>query len=566
MATGFPYERSVTELIDDIIVTVRSLWGRHAEIWLATTLFVALTFVLTYPISTHPGSVSLGNDPDVHTFTWTLAWDAHAFVHKPWAIFNANIFFPYDRTLAFSENLIGSAFIAAPILWVTGNPVLAMNAVALLSVALCGIGAYVLARGIGLSPTAAVICGIIFAFSPARFFRFPQLHLTAIQWIPFTLASLQAYFDHGRKRDLRIAIGLFTLQALTSLHGGVYLLLAVIAFLVHRIVLGTPIAFMQRLRDIGVLGALLCVPALLLVPPYLRVQKEMGLVRTLENWIASRESFLASPTHAHAWLLARMSDIPVNERASAFLFPGYLALMLAAIALFTIGARAHRRDVVLYLLIAVIGLVLAAGPPLSVWPYVYWLPGLNFIRIPSRFFLLTVLAIAVLAALGFERLTALRSFRTRLGLTCIACALLVAEFATVPLPVVPYTVEFASVDRWLAGQPKPFAVAEVPVGPTMRYHSTYMLHSMAHWQKTVHGHSSLLAPFHERLYEQLRSFPDEVSVRSLSEFGVNYVVVHIDMYQPGEWAAVESRLTRFDRSLALVHQDDSGRVYSLARQ
>src|SRR5687768_13101965 len=99
--------------------------------WLATALFTALTIALTYPLSLHPGSTALANDPDAHTFTWTLAWDAHAFVTRPWAIFNANIFFPYDRTLAFSENLIGSALIAAPVQWLTRNPVLAMNAVAL---------------------------------------------------------------------------------------------------------------------------------------------------------------------------------------------------------------------------------------------------------------------------------------------------------------------------------------------------------------------------------------------------------------------------------------------------
>ena len=137
---------------------------------------------------------------------WTLAWNTHAFVHQPLSIFDANIFYPQRNSLAFSENLIGSALFAAPVLWLTGNPVLAVNVVSLLSVVLCGLGAYVLGRRVGLSPAAAVLAGLIFAFSPPRFLRFSQIHLTVVQWIPFALASLHAYLDGGRRRDLLLAI------------------------------------------------------------------------------------------------------------------------------------------------------------------------------------------------------------------------------------------------------------------------------------------------------------------------------------------------------------------------
>lgn len=527
-------------------------------------LFTALTWVLSYPLSWHPGSTSLGSDPDVHTFTWTLGWDVHAFLARPWAIFEANTFFPYARTLAFSENLIGSAFIAAPVIWLTGNYVLAMNIVALTSVILCGLGAYVLARQLKLSPAAALVCGLVFAFSPARFFRFQQIHLTALQWMPFTLAALHAYFDGGRPRDLRLALGLFTLQAFASLHGAVYLSIAVALLLAQRFVTGTPIEARRRLRDAGVIGVLLLAPLVWMAVPYLQVQREMGLVRTLENWIPAAESFLASPTHLHAWLLDRLFATPINERASAFLFPGYLPIALALIALGTvIRTRAVRAAAVLYAAVAVVAVSLSAGPPIGVWPYVYWLPGLNFIRIPSRFFLLAVLGVAVLAAIGYEHVASrLRDGRRRpLGLA--VAALLVVEFAAFPLSTTPYTVEFAPVDRWLARQPGPFAVAEVPVGPSVRYHSTYMLHSMAHWQKTVHAHSSLLPALHERLYDRLRSFPDDESLGMLSAIGVTYIVVHTDMYPPGAWPAVERAIERYAHRLSPQYADETGRIYRL---
>jgi hypothetical protein len=539
--------------------------GRSRECWLALLFFTALTLLLTYPLSMRLGSASLGSDPDVHTFTWTLGWDVHALTTRPWAIFDANIFFPYRRTLAFSENLIGSAFVAAPVVWVTGNYVLAMNLVAVVSVALCGLGAYVLARQLGLSIVAAVVCGLVFAFSPARFFRFAQIHLVAIQWIPFTLAAMHAYVDHGRPRDLRLAIAFFTLQALASLHGAVFLVLAVAAFSVAHLITGTPMAIERRIRDMGIPGGLLAMPALASALPYLQVQKEMGLVRTLENWIPTPDSFLASLTHLHMWVLARFIDPATNERASAFLFPGYLPILLTVVGLLSVLDRSRRRSVVVYGLLTIAALVLSVGPPFSIWPHVYWLPVLNFIRIPSRFFLVAMLGIAVLSAVGVDRIVGLAKPRTQRLLGVATCVALLVEFAAMPLRITPFTVEFAAVDRWLATRPGPFAIAEVPVGPSARYHSTYMLHSMAHWHSTVHAHTSLQTELHERLYDRLRAFPDEASLQALSDIGVTYIVVHTDMYQPGEWPVVEAALSRYGSRLAPEYTDDTGRVYRLQR-
>ena len=469
------------------------------------------------------------------------------------------------NTLAYSENLIGSALVAAPVQWLSGNAVLTMNAVALVSVVLCGLGAYVLARRMGLSTGAALICGIVFAFSPARFFHFPQLHLTPLQWIPLTLASLHAYFERGRTRDLRLALAFFTMQALSSLHGVVFLIVGVAVFLTHRTMLGEPVALKQRLRDVGAAGALLLMPPLALIWPYLRAQREMGLVRQLVDWVPTRESFLASPTHAHSWVISQVADTTINQRANAFLFPGYVPIVLAVVALFAIRSSAYRRNVVLYAAIVLVALLLVVGPPLGIWPYVHWWPVLNFIRVPSRFFLLAMVGIAALAAIGFESLVAGVEPRRRVAAVVITGVLLVAEFATLPLPVSPYRVETPPADRWLSAQPKPFVVAEVPVAPLERYHTTYMLHSMAHWQKTVHGYSGILPALHARLYGELRNFPDEASLRSLSEIGITFVVVHIDMYPPDEWPTVKRKLDDYAGRLALEYSDATGQVYRLVR-
>jgi hypothetical protein len=636
---------------------------RSGPVWRVALLYCAITFVLAYPLTKSPATRVLANGADPNLFMWSLGWDTHAFTHHPLSIFDANIYYPQRHTLAYSENFIGSAFFAAPVLWLTGNMVLAMNLVSLLSCVLCGLGAFVLARKLGLSVAAAVLSGIIFGFSPPRFLRLDQLHLTTIEWVPFCLAYLHAYFDEGRPRDLHLAVGFFTLQALTSGHGGALLVLGMTIVIAWRLALGEPIAPMRRLRDFGLTGALLILPAVLIVIPYREVQNELQFSRGVDDFITNSSSFFASPSHVHQFLLSALSAGHIEDGANAYLFPGYLPLLLAAAAFlrwraeprarlsarrvtawrvgaialevlaagagavaawitvsgavrprwgaavlfsirspwrawtiavaavalraamsrrvpFDLSGRLRRarnavwrpdsgrprssrnRNAIVYLLITIAAVWIATGPAGHLWPLVYWLPGLNFIRVPSRFILLAILGVGALAGMGFERLTTGMTARRRNVLALIAGVWLVAEFSAGPLGTEAATVDVPAIDRWLGTQPTPFVIAEVPLGDATRY-SEYMIHSTAHWQKTVEGYSGIQAAFHGMLFRQLREFPDTASLDTLSSIGVTLIVVHSDLYTPEERAAVDAKIASFKDRLTLTHVEGAGRVYAL---
>ena len=572
--------------------------------WLVALLFAALTALLAFPLSVRPGDRTMSASPDTNLFMWTLAWDVHALTHQPIRIFDANIYYPLPRTLAYSENLIGSAFIAAPILWVTDNPVLAMNLVALLSAALCALGAYVLARQVGVGAGAAVVSGLVYGFSPPRFLRLDQLHLATIQWVPFGLASLHAYLDEGRAFDFRMAAAFFTLQALSSGHGVVFLLLAMIGLVAFRFAGGDRIDIPRRLRDFGIGGALLIAPALLAFGEYLIVQREAGLRRSIETWNFRATSFLASPSHVHQWVLSWFPNARINETADAYLFPGFTPIVLALCGLVApfAGTAARRldsppgvsgktRSLVFYVLLTAFGVWLTLPPPVGLWPFVYWLPGFNFIRVPSRFMLLAILGLAVVAGYGVETIARLirptadednarhEDTKARVfvsswpvfdpWVSLVVGAVLVAEFATFPLGLEPVHVDIPRIDRWLATQPKPFVVAEVPLadpGSIIAWelrNTTLMLHSTAHWQKTVHGYSGLRLPLHVDLYDELTQFPDDRSLESLTRLGVTHVVMHTDWYRPADRAAIDERMDRFRDRLRLEHTEGEGRVYAL---
>ncbi len=552
--------------------------GRHLTT--VTLIYAALTFVMAYPFSAHPGTTVLADVPDTHLFLWTLAWDAYAFLHQPFQIFDANIYYPYANTLAYSENLIGSAFIAAPVIWATGNYILAMNLAALATCVLCGTGGYLLARRLKIGIGGAFLCGLVFAFAPPRFFRMGQLHMTAVQWIPFSLAFLHTYLDTGSKRDLRLAIACFSLQALSSGHGAMFLAVAILGLAAYRVALGEPLAVLQRLRDIGVSGAYLMAPAVWVMLPYRIAQDEAGLKR---GFLAGSEpnfaSFVASPSRFHMYLQSLYWNTSPNVEADAFLFPGLLLPLLALLALVPIGRRvdaAHgtlrerlrQNPILFYTLLALLCVLMFLPPPLGLWRFAYWLPVFNFTRVPSRFMILALLALAVVAGAGFERLFARVSQPRRLLAAAAIATLFLAEYSGYPFASVPYAVDIPAVDLWLETRPKPFVVAEVPVpsrgnwGALERQQTTAMIHAMAHWQKTIHGYSGIRRPLHDRVYEELTEFPDHVSLTRLRELGVDYVVVHTDGYTDDQWRAVQPLLER-SSELRLEHSDGAGRVYAV---
>ena len=652
------------------------LAARTREATLVCLFFALLTLVLAAPLSLSPATHALPLSADTRLFLWTISWDVEALLHHPLSLFDANIFFPEPRTLAYSEHILGSAVLGAPALLATGNPVLALNVIVLLSCVLCGLGAYVLARELGASVPAALAAGVIFAFGPPRFVRLAQVHLATVQWIPFGLAFLHRYARGARRADLLAAAAFFTLQSLTSGHGGLFMALALGALVLYLWAFGRLPGVRRVLGDLGVAGALLLGVNVVFLVPYLRAQHDVGLHRTLGavyDWAPNAVSFLAAPTHAQQWLLSLVPGLREKvEGARAYLFPGWITLVLAAVAVFArrkagatettaeapspststssspwwlkaldaalvlvavvaltirvsdgidwkigslnLTARTAGRAFVLLGILAAIRLLLARLRPfafapalrqvrdafrravegrvgldagfyvvlavLSLWAclgpgYVLYttlyrlLPGFDLIRVPSRLFVLTLLALAVLAAKGLDRLIAPLAERRRAAAGATVVVLLTAELAAFPLETRPYTLELPAIDRELAARPRPFTVVELPVADpanatqSARLHSHYMLHSMAHWQPMVNGYSGIIPPRHERLFRILTAFPDTASLRELESLGVTYAVVHREFYTEAEWARVLERAAAFPDRLRLEAETSDGRLYAL---
>ena len=110
----------------------------------AAVIYFLLTVALTWPLVIHPGSLVPNDLGDPLLNTWILAWNARvAPLTAAW--WNGPQFYPIAGTMAFSEHLLGLSIFATPIIILSGDPLVAYNAVFLLSFVLSGLAAYLLA-------------------------------------------------------------------------------------------------------------------------------------------------------------------------------------------------------------------------------------------------------------------------------------------------------------------------------------------------------------------------------------------------------------------------------------
>jgi hypothetical protein len=566
----------------------------------ALLLFTVLSLVLTWPLPLHLGH-AVEDRQDALLNVWITAWDGHQLLSDPLHLFEANIFYPYSRTLAYSELLLGNALLALPITAATGNPVLGYNAALLLSFFLSGLGTYLLVRKLTRSPGGGLVAGAIFAFSSYRMTNLAQAQLLTTQWMPFALLSLHQLLHHPRWRHVVTFVLFFCLQALSSFYYAILLALAVLGFVLWSLVL-RPSSFVGRRPAAAIhllVAAFCCI--LIILPfalPYFQVQRELGFERTLadnEPFSASLQQYLMvaprSVVHGR-WLPNDDTPIAGGYPVDA-LFPGFVALVLAGWGM--IRGRGRNRWFFLLLLLA--SLLLSLGPRLYLaprqpaaldapLPYA-WLyavvPGFRALRAPVRFDALVMLSLAVLAGYGVAamggRYQGIEGLETRgqktevdtwprwrviVGLPLLVGLVVVESLVWPPANVEPVPVGngVPAVYHWLVGQP-PGPILELPMaftpgGPQLDYQylSTY------HWHTTPDGYSGFIPPKHGQIVYEMERFPAERSISLLQALEVSEVVLHTERYAASRWAEMQRVLTGTG-DLTLVETFGTDQVYAV---
>ena len=126
-----------------------------------------------------------------------LAWNARQ-VPLTDAWWNFPAFAPLSGVTAFTEHLLLFYPLTSPIVWLTGNAVLAHNVAMLVCFPLNGIAAWFLARALTGSTTAAFIGGLAFAFAPYHSVHLSHLQTLAAFGLPLALLGLHRHLGPAK--------------------------------------------------------------------------------------------------------------------------------------------------------------------------------------------------------------------------------------------------------------------------------------------------------------------------------------------------------------------------------
>jgi hypothetical protein len=305
---------------------------RHAAVF---ALFLLLSIVLTWPLAIRlDTAVSDLGDPLL--VTWILDWTSHALLHQPLSLFQAPMYHPAPLTLAYSEHLTGIALFVLPFHVAGLEPIAVYNIAMLLSFALSGYGAFVLARMVTPrtsvpSFSASLIAGIFFAFVSFKFDHLAHLQNIASGWLPLILAGMIAYWREPSRRNAGLFAAAFVMNGLTNVY---YLLFVSVAIAFTVLFLLTAAPRRDRAFWLRAFGAL-AIAGLVLLPfllPYRAVSKMYNLKREVhEVFTTGWRAWLV--TTNRNWLYGRLGTGTEWQVTENQLFPGLLALFLTGAAI-----------------------------------------------------------------------------------------------------------------------------------------------------------------------------------------------------------------------------------------
>lgn len=555
----------------------RLAWGAGV-----TLAYLAATIAMTWPYPARLANATPGGG-DSLLQTWIARWVQHALITQPTRLYDANVFYPYPATLAYSDSNIPAALLAIPPYLLTGNAILAINLLTLGTFVLAAGGLYALAVALTGNRAVAFVAGLAYAFLPYRYAHIYHLNQLGHAWTPWVLLALvllvrrlaadRAGETGGAGSWWRaVAFGvLLAVQAVTSFYVA-FQLVVVVGFALVAALIAAPAARSPRgLAHLALAGVVAAAIVLPLALPYLQVRDNFGLERQLweaERFSATPLSYLRVTAENDFW--GRLRGPGSLEKV---LFPGGVALAGAVLGLLAWRRRPALTTVAV--ITAIVAFVISLGPTWDAdrggttpLPYRFLydhFPAFKAMRVPARFGALVSLAAVVLAASGlawaWELIAArLRPQAARLagGAATAALALLVLvelQAGGFPLLGVDRSETAAAPYRWLAQQPDQGAVIEFPVlavGQDEEELALAMYWSTLHWKPLVQGYSGFIPPTQELIQNtftgNLRrpngtiaeevSFPSRENIGVLQDLGVRYILLNRLSYKREDWPVI----------------------------
>lgn len=451
--------------------------------------------------------------------TWIINWNVHSLLTSPLNYFNANIFFPYHNTLAFSDYHFLHGLIALPFVTLFGEPLLAYNINFFFGFVLTGWAMYLLCLQLTKDYRVSLLSGVLFCFSVIHLNYMVHLQLFSFYPVIFTLLFLV-------KKKYRLYCLFFVLSVLNMPLNLFFLLTIVPIFLLFN---------RSQIKKTFLATVISCVLIVPFLWPYLSVSKEFAYVRPIQDTIHF------SLKYFDLW------SIGPNSRLEVLLPSGMgTPAFLGAVFLFLILWMGLTKLKAWFpLLLALIAFILSFGPAFHIFantvrvgilpaipmPYLllyYLVPGFSAFRTPSRWILLTAFALTVAIAL---------QLKNKVSRTMVAI-LIVLIIAEIRMPIdfvtVPNVKQFPAEQVWLQTNRSDKAIIQFPIynwsdQPEFGEETLRMYYSTIHYRPMFNGFSGFSPEeWQQQVFSWQKEFPSEKSVNEIKAKDIGLILVPIE--------------------------------------
>ncbi|MEN3045165.1 MAG: hypothetical protein ABDH37_08145, partial [Candidatus Hydrothermales bacterium] len=239
---------------------------------------------------------------------------------------------------------------------------------------------------------------------------------------------------------------------------------------------------------------------------------------------------------------------------------------------------------IFYFIVALISLILVFGPWFfkikSFFNPVYYLfyylfPGAKGIRVPPRFFIIFIFAVAILISY-FYSLYFRRKTLIILGLLIF---LELFPFYQIPVIKMPYGGNIPKVYEWLKDKDGKFAIMELPLEDARWWDIPYgqdkgffyIYFSAYHNKRIFNGCSGYISPLFEYSKNLVRNLDFKRLIELAKAINIRYLIIHKDIYKENPHVFSKDELentillieNNFKGELVKVFEDDIAVVYEI---
>jgi hypothetical protein len=385
----------------------------------ASAVYLVITLVMFWPITLNITSVTFkGSDP--YNSLWTLWYVSYALLHLHTSIYSTNlVFYPINSSLVVTDLMPLAGIFTIPIQRISLT--FAYNFLVLLGFVLSGLFMYMLAYHLVKNDYAAFVAGLIFAFSPIHIAHgYFHLDWTSVEFIPlFILLFMLSIKRPERKYILGASVSFVLLSFFGDLQQAILVINFLIAFVLYLLFKDRKSlnkTFALTALEIFAIAALISSPFLI---PILKTLLSTHALATSavgnnipDNYMWSNNVLAFFVPSIYNNLLAPLAhgyyQIYQQDLSEDIAFVGYTVFALC-IAAFAVQYKRKRNDLDMWLWITLVFAFFSTGPLvvfgkylIYIGPYFiyHFIPILNIIREPGRFFYISTVGLAIIASYG----------------------------------------------------------------------------------------------------------------------------------------------------------------------